>query len=352
MNGVNDMKKRSVVNLIKYYSENNPEAFRNEAMDIAREFDREGDPQLAEYIISLLTNVNTFIPQVDETMVNMFEKVKYSNENLWLPEAISKELMGIVNAVSYRNGINKFLFQGMPGTGKTEAVKQIARILKREIYMVNFSNIVDSKLGNTGKNIAELFKEINHFPHPEQLIILFDEIDAIALDRTNAQDHREMGRATSGILREMDRMSPDIIMIATTNLYKYFDKALLRRFDAVISFDCYSEEDLLEIGEKFLDIYAREFHLMKKDVRIFRKIFAQRQDVNSPGELKNSIKTAIAFSDPGNEGDYLRRLYANLCGNQQVTISELKDQGFTVREIGILTDKSKSSVDRELKEVK
>ena len=43
-------------------------------------------------------------------------------------------------------GIHKFLFQGAPGTGKTEAVKQLARILNREIFMVDFSAIVDSKL--------------------------------------------------------------------------------------------------------------------------------------------------------------------------------------------------------------
>ena len=53
----------------------------------------------------------------------------------------------LVYKIPKRNiGINKFLFQGMPGTGKTEAVKQLARILDREIFMVDFSAIIDSKL--------------------------------------------------------------------------------------------------------------------------------------------------------------------------------------------------------------
>ena len=58
---------------------------------------------------------------------------------------------------------HKFLFQGAPGTGKTEAVKQLARIFEREIYMVDFSLLIDSKLGQTQKNISTMFKEINNF---------------------------------------------------------------------------------------------------------------------------------------------------------------------------------------------
>ncbi|MFR2768230.1 MAG: AAA family ATPase [Thomasclavelia sp.] len=62
--------------------------------------------------------------------------------------------------------------------------------------MVDFSSLVDSKLGQTQKNISTMFKEINNFTFPDKIIILFDEIDALALDRTNSNDLREMGRAT------------------------------------------------------------------------------------------------------------------------------------------------------------
>lgn len=344
------MKKRSVINLIKYYAENNDAAFRNEAEGIARDFDREGDSEIASYIISLLSDKNVFVPQIGDAATTMFEKVKLTNDNLWLPDEIMNGLKGIVNAISYQKDINKFLFYGAPGTGKTEAVKQIARILQREIFMVNFAGIVDSKLGNTAKNIVDLFKEIRYFPKPEKLIILFDEIDAIALDRTNQQDHREMGRATSSILKELDRLDSEIVLIATTNLYEYFDKALIRRFDACIDFDRYSEKDLMEIGECYLDRYSKEFNLQKKDLRLFKKIFENRKESFSPGEIKNQIKTAIAFSDPNMESDYLRRLYESFCDGTLDDISKLKQQGFTVREISVLTGKSKSTVDRELRE--
>ena len=44
------MKKKNIINLIKYYSEENDAGFRNEAYEIARDFDESGDYQLAEYI--------------------------------------------------------------------------------------------------------------------------------------------------------------------------------------------------------------------------------------------------------------------------------------------------------------
>lgn len=345
------MKKKNVVSLIKYYAEKNDAGFRNEAYEIAREFDSSGDYQLAEYIMSLLSNVNTFVPQMENHESAFFEKINTSVGSLLFPDAIMQDLFGIVNAIGHHVGVNKFLFQGAPGTGKTEAVKQLANILEREVFMVDFSAIIDSKLGQTQKNISELFKEMNGFVNPDKVLILMDEIDAIALDRTNQHDMREMGRATSAMLKGLDRLDDRIVLIATTNLYDYFDKALLRRFDSIISFNRYTREDLLGIAEKMLDQYLVKFKLANRDIRIFRKIMNLLEEMPYPGDLKNIIKTAVAFSDPADGQDYFRRLYYGVCGYAPEDIKLLQEQKFTVREIEILTKKSKSSVSRLLKEV-
>lgn len=345
------MKKKNVVSLIKYYAEKNDAGFRNEAYEIAREFDNSGDYQLAEYIMSLLSNVNTFVPQMENHESAFFEKINTSVGSLLFPDAIMQDLFGVVNAVGHHVGVNKFLFQGAPGTGKTEAVKQLANILEREVFMVDFSAIIDSKLGQTQKNISELFKEINGFVNPDKILILMDEIDAIALDRTNQHDMREMGRATSAMLKGLDRLDDRIVLIATTNLYEYFDKALLRRFDSIINFNRYTREDLLGIAEKMLDQYLVKFKLANRDIRIFRKIMNLLDEMPYPGDLKNIIKTAVAFSDPSDGQDYFRRLYYGVCGYAPEDIKLLQEQKFTVREIEILTKKSKSSVSRLLKAV-
>lgn len=72
-------------------------------------------------------------------------------------------------------------------------------------------------------------------------------------------------------------------------------------------------------------------------------------DLPYPGDLKNIIKTSLAFSDVNSEYDCLRRLYNYLVGNIDGTdISILYEQGFTVREIEKLNGESKSSVSRKL----
>jgi hypothetical protein len=69
-----------------------------------------------------------------------------------------------------------------------------------------------------------------------------------------------------------------------------------------------------------------------------------------PGDLKNLIKTSVAFSKPRDGVDYFRRLYYSICNEKPEDLKKLRAQKFTVREIEILTGKSKSSVARELRE--
>ncbi|NLC74883.1 MAG: AAA family ATPase [Clostridiales bacterium] len=344
------MKKRNIINLIKYYTDENDVGFRNEAFEIARDFDESGDHQLAEYVMALLSNANTFVPQTSEFESSFFDKVTVGNESLPLPELIEQDIIGILNAVSRNLGIGKFLFQGAPGTGKTESVKQIARILGRDLYSTDFSAVIDSKLGQTQKNIAALFSEINGLAHPEKVIILFDEIDAIALDRTNSNDLREMGRATSALLKELDRMDERVVLIATTNLFDHFDKALVRRFDSVVDFNRYGQDDLLEIAETLLNSFLTKYKCQGRNVRLFRKIMSLYSPIPYPGELKNTIRTAVAFSNPNDEFDYLKRLYYSACDGKTMSVQELKDKGFTLREIEVLSGVSKSQAARELKE--
>lgn len=344
------MKKGNIINLIRYHAEDNDRAFRNEANIIANYFDEIGDYKLAEYIMALLSDAGTFVPMLSESDTKYFIKSKINREPLPLPDAIRNDVIGIVNAASHDVGINKFLFQGVPGTGKTETAKYVSTLLKRELYIVDIPSVIDSKLGQTAKNIQDLFNEINELRYPNKVIVLFDEIDAIALDRTNSRDIREMGRATSQVLKGLDSLNSKVILIATTNLFDYVDKALSRRFDSVIDFNRYSREDLIEISEIILDYFLPQFKSLGRNKRLFKKIINEMKDIPYPGDLKNIIKTAMAFSDKNSEYDYLKRLYETTKKNKDTDLKTLRLKGFTVREIAILKEMSKSQVSRELRE--
>lgn len=353
------MKKRDVVALIRYHAEHNELGFKVAAYTVANCFEEMGDHELAHYVMSLVTDPNSFVPQFvpqsgSNDITDTIENIKYiqkistsEDQPILLPKVITDDITGVCNAIKRDPGICKFLFQGKPGTGKTEAVKQLGRMLKKDVYSVDFTQIIDSKLGLTSKNLSELFKEITAINSYNKCIILFDEIDALALDRTNSNDLREMGRVTSTLLKYLDSLPKDIVIIATTNLYEHFDKALTRRFDAVINFDRYTQSDLLEIGESILNRYLDKVKICKKNSRLFKKIMTSFKKIPFPGELSNIIKTSVAFSDPHDPEDYLRRLYHTVTDNADYDLKKLKALKFTLREIYVLTDKSKSAENRD-----
>lgn len=343
------MKKKNILNLIKYHADKNEAGFREEAYGIAKYFDKVGDHQLSEYIMSMLSSADTFVPQMDDS-VSFFRKVDISNAPLPLPAAVKDDIVGIINAIGHNVGINKFLFVGEPGTGKTMSAGQIARILDRQLYIVEFDEIIDSKLGETSKNVVAMFEEIRNLSNPDKVVILFDEIDIIALDRINSNDVREMGRVTSTMLRELDRLRTEVILIATTNLYKSFDKALSRRFDTVIDFNRYTRDDLAEVGESILTMYLNKFKSANKNMRLFKKILLNADVIPFPGELENLIKTSLAFSNPNDGFEYLKKFFYSIdSNNMNKTIFDLRDDNYTVRDIEILTGKSKTQVSRELR---
>ena len=347
------MKKRNIINLIKYHAEKNDAGFRSEAIEIAKEFEEMGDVQLAQYVMALMAGTHLFSAQsFDESgdPGGSFEAVPLvSAEPLPLPQVISDDLENIVNVVSRHRGLHKFLFQGAPGTGKTESVKQIARVLKRDLYSVDFSHLIDSRLGQTQKNVATVFAAMKQVQDAEKYIFLLDEIDALALDRTNGQDVREMGRVTSSILKALDELPETVLLFATTNLFDHMDPALVRRFDMTVNFDRYSQEDLREIAERLLDFYLKKYECTGRKTALFRKIM-NVCSLPMPSEIKNRIRLATAFCTSETSLDYMPRLYKAFIGDVPTDIRRLKEEGFTVRDIEVLTGISKSQAARKLKE--
>lgn len=346
------MKKKDIVGLIKAYSEKDDVQFRNFAYTIARDFQIEGDPELGKYIIGLLSNTNVLVPQDGSEQGSFLSKAFLTKDPLFLPKPIEQDVFGIVNAIKRNSGVNKFLFEGRPGSGKTETVKQLARLLGKDLYVVNFNSLIDSRLGQSAKNISGLFKEIRDFPQKNQVLILFDEIDALAMERVDSSDLREMGRVTTSLFKEMDSLDPSVLLVATTNLFDKFDKAFLRRFDYVISFDRYSRSDLIDISEEILNSFLSRYHHVGRNMPLFKKILQNMKDIPYPGIMKNLIKTSLAFSDPDSEFDYMRRFYGSVNPDSgSMTIETLQKEGYSLREIGILLNMSKSQAGREIKKL-
>lgn len=350
MFGGRKMKKIDIVNLIKAHLTNDEQLFKNYSFKIAEEFEKSGDYELSKMIYGFISDAYSFTSNNYSGVSNSFlQFVPLSNVKLFLPECISKDITGIYFALQKNIGVNKFLFYGAPGTGKTEAAKLLAKKIQCDLWSVSIRDLIDSKLGETSKNIHSLFKTLNESYYDNKIIVLFDEIDSLVLNRSDPRDLREMSRATTEFFKGLDQLNENIILIATTNLYSDFDKALLRRFDKRINFSRYSNDELVELGCIFFDDIAEKINEFDYDKKLFRKILKVYSPLPFPGELKNIIKSSIAFSDPSNPNDFLSRLIESLSGEKDaLDISNLNSKGFSLREIAKIISNSKSVVGRKL----
>lgn len=132
------------------------------------------------------------------------------------------------------------LFYGEPGTGKTETVMQLARQMKRDVMVVDFSQIRSKWVGDSEKNIKGVFTRYREMctRMRRKPILLFNEADAVINTRqeqaTRSVDKME-NTMQNIILQEMEQF--DGIMIATTNLAQNMDPAFERRFLYKIQFE-------------------------------------------------------------------------------------------------------------------
>ena len=132
------------------------------------------------------------------------------------------------------------LFYGAPGTGKTETVYQLARQTGRSIMAVNVPDIKSKWVGDSEKNIKEVFDRYRLAVQRSELapILLFNEADGIlGIRQEGAQ--RAVDKMENSIqniiLEEMENL--DGILIATTNLTQNLDPAFERRFLYKICFE-------------------------------------------------------------------------------------------------------------------
>jgi SpoVK/Ycf46/Vps4 family AAA+-type ATPase len=204
-----------------------------------------------------LTKVGSdlYFNRIDDREINelILEKLTsdYRLENIVVEEPIREELQNFIEEhtkaellIKYNLPIaNKLLLHGPSGCGKTLASYVIAGELNKMMVVVNLGAIVSSKLGETSKNLARIFKRATS----EDCIIFIDEFDSIGKIRDYNQDHGEMKRVVNTILQLFDYLPQSSIVIAATNQKEMLDDALLRRFDFSIEFGLPSEKQILDL---------------------------------------------------------------------------------------------------------
>ena len=127
-----------------------------------------------------------------------------------------------------------FNFAGPPGTGKSICAEAIAHALGRRLLAVRYSEVESMWVGETPKNVAELFRIASE----ENAVLLFDEADSIAARRSTSPDQsfsRESNAVVNVLLKELEAFRG--VVIFATNLAANFDPAFERRIRTQVLFE-------------------------------------------------------------------------------------------------------------------
>jgi len=146
----------------------------------------------------------------------------------------------------------KALFYGNPGTGKSLTASLLGKKHGRPVYRVDLSQVVSKYIGETEKNLANIFNQAEH----KNWILFFDEADSLFAKRTAISDSKDRyaNQESSYLLQRIENY--DGLIILATNLKPNIDTAFLRRFQSVISFISPDAKERLVLWEKALKAIA------------------------------------------------------------------------------------------------
>lgn len=142
------------------------------------------------------------------------------------------------------------LFYGPPGTGKTLAATLLGKRNHMDVYRVDLSMIVSKYIGETEKNLAQVFDMAEN----RNWILFFDEADALFGKRTSTHtsNDRHANQEVAYLLQRIEDFPGTVIL--ATNLNSNIDEAFSRRFQSEIYFPMPDEEMRAELWDKMLPL--------------------------------------------------------------------------------------------------
>lgn len=167
---------------------------------------------------------------------------------------------------------NKLLLHGSSGCGKTMTAKAIAGALGKNILILNLSNIVSSRIGETSQNIKQVFDKAAK----EKAVLFLDEFDQIGKTRGNdVQDVEEMRRLVNTLIQLIDYYPDYALLICATNFPEIIDVALMRRFQLRIGFEMPAAAVLDGYYDKLLATFPEKYQHIRRRYDIS---FAEARD--------------------------------------------------------------------------
>lgn len=180
----------------------------------------------------------------------------------------------------------KVIFFGPPGCGKTLAAEVIAFELDLPLALVRLDALISSFLGETAANLRKVFDFIS----THQMVVLFDEFDAIGKERNDGSEHGELRRVVNAVLQMMDSYQGKSLILAATNHEQILDSAIWRRFDDTIEVPLPGREEVQRLLQLKLRGVRRHFDL---DDSLLQSLFLDSSGADIERVVRRAIKRMI-----------------------------------------------------------
>lgn len=128
--------------------------------------------------------------------------------------------------------INRLLLVGSPGTGKTMTAGVLAGELRLPLFLIRLEVLITKFMGETAAKLRMVFDAVD----ATRGVYLFDEVDALAGDRSSPNDVGEIRRVLNSFLQFLDANDSPSLVVAASNHPQLLDRAVFRRFDAVVEY--------------------------------------------------------------------------------------------------------------------
>lgn len=216
--------------------------------------------------------------------------------------------------------MNLLLF-GVPGAGKTEFVKYLAKELGKKLCIKNASDLLNQYVGGTEQRIAAAFAEAEI----NDEILFIDEGDSLLGARDNAIRSWEVSQVNT-LLAEMERFRG--IFIVGTNLIQKLDQAALRRFSFRLHFDYLTDEG----KEIFYNTYfVKALNLPELNESEKKRLFAIES--MTPSDFRNVRQQFFYLNDDNlNNTEIIEALETEIAGKTSGT--KFKGLGNVVNKMG------------------
>jgi SpoVK/Ycf46/Vps4 family AAA+-type ATPase len=247
--------------MLRSRAEGDDERFYSIALQIAASEARQGHRTTAEELRAAVDDARGKVsrgasvaipfskPRGDlESLIDL-KPAKLRLADVVLDSGLFKRLQDIVRQQQKREWLRehgktpnrRVLFVGPPGSGKTMTAEALAGELKLPLFVIRLESLITRFMGETASKLRLIFDEtLRH-----RGVYLFDEFDAIGGRRNATNDVAEMRRVLNSFLQLMEQPNAtDSILIGATNHPELLDRALLRRFDAILEFSAPSDEQI------------------------------------------------------------------------------------------------------------